>query len=653
MESGRTIVRRPSAQAECCVGIASAFLSMAARTDRLDDTTRCVERNLGMCGIFGVVNGQRAAPIILEGLERLEYRGYDSAGMATVCDGYVDRRRTAGHLSNLRRLIANEPLHGTIGIGHTRWATHGGPTSRNAHPHATDRVAVVHNGIIENYRELRTRLVLAGRPLTSETDTEVLPWLITEGLADGLAPREAVRYALNQIEGSYALGIVFSDRDDLLIAARHQSPLAIGLGADATFIGSDPLALAPHTRHVLFLEDGDIAEISRHGRIAIFDSTAAEVGRPVRELKEDCIHVSKLGFDSFMHKEIHEQPTVAARILSAYDRGEPFAAIPFDLAELSRLTIVACGSSFHAALIAKYWFEGIAGLPVDADIASEFRYRRAPRSPREGVLLISQSGETADTLACLRMVKAHGLPSVALVNVPESSIGREADAVLPLLAGPEVGVASTKAFTAQLIVLALLVLHAARARTGLELSRFAQLHAAVRALPILLERALTIQSEAHYAALATAFGIVPSVLYVGRGTSYALALEGALKLKEIAYIHAEAHAAGELKHGPIALVDDHLPVVAIAPRDELFVKSACNLEEIAARGGKIIALSDPVGCAELADTVAWRIMFPAADPFVLPILAAVPLQLIAYYWALARGADVDRPRNLAKSVTVE
>jgi glucosamine--fructose-6-phosphate aminotransferase (isomerizing) len=354
-----------------------------------------------------------------------------------------------------------------------------------------------------------------------------------------------------------------------------------------------------------------------------------------------------------MHKEIHEQPEVAARILCAYAHGSPFAATPFDFAELARLTIIACGSSFHAALIAKYWFESIAGLPVDADIASEFRYRRAPRSPREAVMFISQSGETADTLACLRLAKAHGLPSIALVNVTESSIAREADAVLPLHAGPEIGVASTKAFTAQLIVLALLVLHAAQARAGLEQSRFAKLCAAVRTLPTLLERALTIQSEAHYAALARAFGAVPSVLYVGRGTSYALALEGALKLKEIAYIHAEAHAAGELKHGPIALVDDRLPVVAIAPRDELFVKSACNIEEIAARGGKIIVLSDSSGCAELAETGAWRIKLPEADPFVTPILAAIPLQLIAYYWALARGADIDRPRNLAKSVTVE
>jgi glutamine---fructose-6-phosphate transaminase (isomerizing) len=603
-----------------------------------------------MCGIFGVIGGTHASRLILAGLASLEYRGYDSAGIATLVGGRIERRRASGRLSNLADLMGREPIGGTAGIGHTRWATHGAPTEANAHPHATARVAVVHNGIIENHHELRNWLIANGRRPTSQTDSEVIPLLIDMLLEQGLPPREAVLGALERLEGSYALAILFSGHEDLMIAARRGSPLVVGLSDNGSFVASDVMALIPHTRRMVYLDDGQIAEISRRGA-SVFDFRGRPVERSPVMVDLDPESASRDGHQHFMHKEIHEQPKVAARIVEAYGARESFARLPFDVARLPRLTIVACGTSYFAGLVAKYWLEDIAGLPVEVDIASEFRYRRRPPAPGGAALFISQSGETADTLACLRMVKQRGIPTVALVNVMSSTMASEADLALPLHAGAELGVASTKAFTAQLTLLAFLAAHAGLKRPGGDAEAAARLLTGLRGLPDLIGRALDL--EGACAGIANRYYPAGTMLYLGRGISYPIALEGALKMKEITYLHAEGYPAGELKHGPIALIDQTCPVVAIAPSDDLFEKTGSNLQEVAARSGRIILIGNAEGIAALATITEDSITLPAADPLITPMVAAIPLQLLAYHTALARGTDVDRPRNLAKSVTVE
>ena len=603
-----------------------------------------------MCGIFGIINATPATKSILAGLACLEYRGYDSAGIATLASGRIDRRRASGRLSNLVSLIEGEPIVGTIGIGHTRWATHGAPTDVNAHPHATERVVVVHNGIIENHNELRNWLIAIGRMPTSQTDSEVIPLLIDMLLEQGLSPRDAVLDTLERLEGSYALAILFAGHDDLMIAARRGSPLVIGLGDNESFVASDVMAVVPHTRRIIHLDDDEIAEITRAGA-SIFDRHGRPVERaPVMvDLDPECASLN--GHRYFMHKEIHEQPKVAERIVKAYSGLESFTRLPFDIERLSRLSIVACGTSYYAGLVAKHWLEGIAGLPVEVDIASEYRYRRRPSVPGEAALFISQSGETADTLACLRMVKQQGMPTLALVNVMSSSMANEADLALPLHAGPELGVASTKAFIAQLMVLAHFACYAGQRRSNGDTEAAARLLNALRGLPDLIGRTLDLEDAC--ASVANRFYVAGIMLYLGRGICHPIALEGALKMKEITYLHAEGYPAGELKHGPIALIDPTCPVVAVAASDDLFEKTASNLHEVAARGGRIILIGNEPGIAALASITEASIALPEADPLIAPVIAAIPLQLLAYHTALARGTDVDRPRNLAKSVTVE
>ncbi len=607
-----------------------------------------------MCGIVGVVGVAEAAPLLLEALRRLEYRGYDSAGIATLVDGRIERRRAAGKLEALARELRAAPLHGTIGIGHTRWATHGRATRTNAHPHVSGGVAVVHNGIIENFLELRAELEAEGRRFETETDTEVVPHLVARHLAAGAEPVEAARQAVRRLEGAFALAMLFAGEDRFLLVARRGSPLAIGYGEGEMYVGSDALALAPLTERIQYLEEGDFAVVDREGA-RILDAEGRAADRPIVRTALSGAMIGKGNHRHFMEKEIFEQPAVLGDTLRAFadpaDHRIVLPELPFALDRVPRLAAIACGTASYACLVGKYWFEGLAGLPVDWDIGSEFRYRSPPLAPEQGGVFVSQSGETADTLAALRYMKARGHPTLAVVNVPESTLAREADTILRTLAGPEIGVASTKAFTTQLATLACLAIGAARARGRLDEEREAAL---TRALDEVPSRVLQIlQRQRIFREIAEELATARDVLYIGRGTSHAVAMEGALKLKEISYIHAEAYAAGELKHGPIALIDETVPVIVVAPRDALFEKIVGNLQEVAARGGRIVLFSDARGCEELAE-FCWRcVALPDCDPFVSPILYAVPVQLLAYYTAVSKGTDVDQPRNLAKSVTVE
>jgi glucosamine--fructose-6-phosphate aminotransferase (isomerizing) len=607
-----------------------------------------------MCGIVGVIGRREAAPLLLEGLRRLEYRGYDSAGIATLVDGRIERRRAAGKLDNLARELAAAPLGGRTGIGHTRWATHGAPTEGNAHPHIAEGVAVVHNGIIENFQELRAELVERGHEFQTQTDTEVIPHLVADQMRRGAGPEQAARLAIARLHGAFALAMLFAGREDLLIGARKGAPLAVGYGEGEMYLGSDALALAPLTERIQYLEEGDIALLGRDGA-RLIDAAGRPVDRPIKQTAFSGAMIGKGNHRHFMEKEIHEQPAVIGDTLRSFadprDHRITLPELPFDLATVPRLAMIACGTASFACLVARYWFERLAGIPVDWEIGSEFRYRDAPLAAGEAGIFVSQSGETADTLAALRHMKAHGHPTLAVVNVPESTLAREADGWLRTLAGPEIGVASTKAFTTQLATLACLAVGAARARGRLEPGREAALTQALDEIPARAHQVL--ETEAQIREIAHDLALARDVLYLGRGAMYPIALEGALKLKEISYIHAEGYAAGELKHGPIALIDDNVPVIVVAPRDDLFEKTASNLQEVVARGGKVVLLSDARGVEELA-RYCWRtVTMPAVEPLVAPILYALPIQLLAYHTAVAKGTDVDQPRNLAKSVTVE
>jgi len=607
-----------------------------------------------MCGIIGAIGKQPVTPLLIDALKRLEYRGYDSAGIATLVDGAIERRRAEGKLVNLERLLRDQPLGGATGIGHTRWATHGVPSTRNAHPHANLRVAVVHNGIIENYLALREELSAAGCRFETETDTEVVVHLLSLALERGMSPAAASQAMLARVEGAFALAILFAGRDDLLIAARRGAPLALGKANGETFLGSDAIALAPLTQDIVYLEEGDWAELTPTG-FTIHDRDGSVVERPARLTAFTGAAIGKGNYRHFMHKEIHEQPAVIGDTLRSYvnplTRDLVLPDIAVDFAKLARLSIVACGTSFYAGLVARYWFERIARIPVDIDIASEYRYRAAPVAPDSLGLFISQSGETADTLAALRHARDQRQMTLSLVNVPGSTMARESGSVIATLAGPEIGVASTKAFTTQLATLACVVLVAARARNAISAAEERRLADALIELPT---RAAEVLNHDHrLREIAEAIHMVRDVLYIGRGTSYPIALEGALKLKEISYIHAEGYAAGELKHGPIALIDDGVPVIAIAPHDALFDKIASNVQEVLARGARLILMSDARGVALLGARAMATVTLPEVDPFVAPILYALPVQLLAYHVAVLKGTDIDQPRNLAKSVTVE
>ena len=607
-----------------------------------------------MCGIIGVLANRPAAPIMLDALKRLEYRGYDSAGLATLVEGRVERRRASGKLSALAALLQALPLPGTTGIGHTRWATHGAATEANAHPHVAGPVAVVHNGIIENFRTLREELTAAGVNFQSDTDTEVVAQLCARLMARGLSPVDAASATLARLEGAFALAFLFEGHDDLMVCARRGSPLAIGYGDDEMFVGSDALALAPLTERVAYLEEGDWAAVTR-SEAHVFNAHGMPVTRPVRTIALNAVLVDKGGHRHFMAKEIYEQPTVAAHVARAYLRsnlsGATGPAGTLDWAAVPRVTLVACGTAHYACAVAKYWFETLARLPAETDIASEFRYRNPPLPKRGITIVVSQSGETADTLAALRHARAEGQTVVAVVNVETSTIAREADLVLPTLAGTEIGVASTKAFIAQLMVLAATVLIAGRARGVLDAAAETRLAGVLAGVPGVLTAALG--CEPALAMLAGKLTQARTILYLGRGAMFPLAMEGALKLKELTYIHAEGYAAGELKHGPIALIDETVPVVVLAPRDALFDKTVSNLQEVMARKGRVALIGDATALAEAANGTWHRVAMPEVDPFAAPIVYAVAVQLIAYHAAVAKGTDVDQPRNLAKSVTVE
>jgi glutamine---fructose-6-phosphate transaminase (isomerizing) len=607
-----------------------------------------------MCGIVGIIGRQPAAPLLLEALKRLEYRGYDSAGIATLVDSRIERRRAEGKLVNLEAMLQQEPLQGVTGIGHTRWATHGPPTRDNAHPHEAGGVAVVHNGIIENFESLRDELIRAGHTFTTQTDTEVVPQLVSACLAQGMGPVPAAEAALARLHGAFALVLLFAGHDDLLVCARRGSPLAIGYGEGEMYVGSDALALALLTDRIQYLEEGDWAVVTPRGA-TIYASDGAEAQRPITQTAFSGALIGKGNYRHFMHKEIHEQPAVLGDTLRAFanpvDHTIMLPDLPIDFAATERLTMVACGTASYACMVARYWFEQLAGLPVDLDIGSEFRYRGVPLVPGSAALFVSQSGETMDTLEAMRCVKAQGLKTIAVVNVPESTLAREAHCHVRTLAGPEIGVASTKAFTTQLATLACLAIAAARARGRLTPEREAALTQALDEVPA--RAAEVLLRDAEYEQIAHQLVHARDVLYLGRGTSFAIALEGALKLKEISYIHAEGYAAGELKHGPIALIDEDVPVIVVAPPDKLFDKTASNLQEVVARGGKVILLSDRRGCDQLAAYVHTPVVLPEVDPFVAPLLYAIPVQLLAYHTAVLKGTDVDQPRNLAKSVTVE
>ncbi|MFL5007737.1 MAG: glutamine--fructose-6-phosphate transaminase (isomerizing) [Microvirga sp.] len=609
-----------------------------------------------MCGIVGILGKTPVALQIVDALKRLEYRGYDSAGVATLEDGgRLERRRAEGKLGNLEVKLSKAPLSGAIGIGHTRWATHGRPNEVNAHPHATEKLAVVHNGIIENFRELKDELRAQGVRFETETDTEVVAQLVTSEMRKGKSPMEAVAATLPRLRGAFALAFLFAGDEDQLIGARHGPPLAVGHGEGEMYLGSDAVALAPFTDEVTYLEDGDWAVLSRKG-VQIRDLDGRPVDRPRQRVPAGTFMAEKGNHRHFMAKEIYEQPEVVGRTLARY---VDFTAgkvvlpdpLPFDFKALKRMSISACGTAYYAGLIAKYWFERLARLPVEIDVASEFRYREPPMEEGQLALFISQSGETADTLASLRYAKAQGQHVVTVVNVQTSTMARESAAIAPTLAGTEVGVASTKAFSCQLTVLLCLAIAAGRARGTLSETEEAELVNALIAVPGLMAEALKLEHQIE--ALNRDLAKARDVLYLGRGTSYPLALEGALKLKEISYIHAEGYAAGEMKHGPIALIDDAVPVIVLAPPDDLFDKTLSNVEEVMARGGRVVMISDRNGVARLENRCAFGIAVPQCAPFVAPLLYAIPIQLLAYHVAVLKGTDVDQPRNLAKSVTVE
>lgn len=608
-----------------------------------------------MCGIVGIVGSAPVANRLVDALKRLEYRGYDSAGIATLEAGDITRRRAEGKLGNLAQKLCFEPLGGQIGIGHTRWATHGAPTEQNAHPHATDRVAVVHNGIIENFRELLADLAKDGYLPQSQTDTEAVALWCSRELVNGADPELAVARTLKKLKGAFALAFLFKGEEGLLIAARHGAPLAIGYGDTEMYLGSDAMALAPFTSRLTYLEDGDWAVVTPSG-VTIRDGTDAIVSREQKLSHASALLVDKGNYRHFMAKEIYEQPETISHTLSHYvDMGAEKVAVretlPFDWADLSRLTISACGTAYLAGAVAKYWFERYARLPVDIDVASEFRYREPPLEKGGLSLFISQSGETADTLAALRYCAGQGQHVASLVNTLESTIARESHVVFPILCGPEIGVASTKALTAQLTALASLAIAAGRARGVLNVEQEAELVRALIHLPAAVSQALN--TEGQIVEIAKRLSRAKDVLYLGRGAMFPIAMEGALKLKEISYIHAEGYAAGELKHGPIALVDEQMPVIVVAPSDELVDKTMSNMQEVAARGGKIILITDAEGAATVGHGIADVILVPKVSSFVAPILACIPVQLLAYHTAVFMGTDVDQPRNLAKSVTVE
>ncbi|MET4208911.1 glutamine--fructose-6-phosphate transaminase (isomerizing) [Bradyrhizobium sp. LA2.1] len=608
-----------------------------------------------MCGIVGILGRTPVAEQLVDSLKRLEYRGYDSAGVATLEGKHLARRRAEGKLKNLEKRLEAEPLKGTTGIGHTRWATHGKPTVNNAHPHATERVAVVHNGIIENFRELREELEKKGTVFHTETDTETVLHLVDDLLTRGNKPVEAVKLTLARLRGAFALGFIFAGDDDLMIGARNGPPLAIGYGDGEMYLGSDAIALGPFTDTISYLEDGDWVVLTRKGA-TVFDKDGHAVQREKIKHAASTSLVDKANYRHFMAKEIHEQPEVVGHTLARYvdmatERVSLPVKLPFDFKSIQRINITACGTASYAGFVAKYWFERFARVPVEVDVASEFRYREAPLRKGDLAIFISQSGETADTLAALRYAKAEGVHTVAVVNVPTSTIARESETVLQTLAGPEIGVASTKAFTCQLMVLANLAIAAGKARGELSDEDETKLVHGLVEIPRLMSDALT--TELQIEKLAREIAKSRDVLYLGRGTSFPLALEGALKLKEISYIHAEGYAAGELKHGPIALIDETMPVVVIAPYDRVFEKTVSNMQEVAARGGRIILMTDAKGAEEATVESLVTIVMPDMAAAFTPMVYAVPVQLLAYHTAVIMGTDVDQPRNLAKSVTVE
>lgn len=607
-----------------------------------------------MCGIIGILGKEAVTSRLIESLKRLEYRGYDSAGIATLVDGKIERRRAQGKIKNLEDVLVAAPLPGLIGIGHTRWATHGAPSERNAHPHATNRVAVVHNGIIENFRTLRAELEAEGRTFDSETDTEVITQLVSRALDLGASPKDAVIEALKRVRGAFAIACLFTGEEDLLVGARQGSPLVVGVGEGEMYLGSDGIAVAPFTNRVIYLEEGDLVVLSRTSH-AVYDVARNPVERPIKSVAASAAAVEKGNYRHYMQKEIHEEPDAAARTIGHYvDPLEERVTLPdfgVDFAQIDQLWIIGCGTAYLAGRVGEYWFEQVAGLSCETDIASEFRYREPVAAGRAAAVFISQSGETADTLEALRLCKRKGWKTIAVVNVPESSIAREADAVLPTLAGPEIGVASTKAFVAQLSALAAISVAAALARKKIDRDEERRLAHLLMETPRLIREALKV--EATIAAAAEEASHARSILYIGRGMAYPIALEAALKLKEISYIHAEGYASGELKHGPIALIDEVTPVFAIAPHDHLFEKTISNVQEIAARKGRVTLFSDALGIEESGDVARHTIEAPKADPFVAPIVYSPLIHLLAYHVAVAKGTDVDQPRNLAKSVTVE
>jgi len=607
-----------------------------------------------MCGIIGIAGKQEVADRLVDGLRRMEYRGYDSAGVCTLFNGALVRRRAEGKLANLVRELAAHPAPGQVGIAHTRWATHGAPTANNAHPHATEHVALVHNGIIENFKPLRDELVSKGRTLESETDSEVVAHLISQEVENGASPQEAVQTVLPRLRGAFALAIAFRDHPELLIGARLGSPLVVGYGEGETYLGSDALALAPLTQRIAYLDEGDWVVITRDGA-QVYDAENTPVTREITTSGASAAAVEKGNYRHFMQKEIFEQPTVVAQTLQSYihqaDNRVALPQIDFDLSAVRRVTIVACGTSFYAGMVAKYWFESFARVPVDIDYASEFRYREPVLEDGGLALFISQSGETADTLAALRYCKAAGQTIAVVVNVPTSSMAREADLLLPTHAGPEIGVASTKAFTCQLAVLAALAAHLAVKKGRMDRAEEQEVVRHLLEAPAALNAAL--DHDEDIAGMAHLIAPARDVLYLGRGPDYPLALEGALKLKEISYIHAEGYASGEMKHGPIALIDEAVPVIVLAPSGPLFEKTVSNMQEVRARGGKIVLISDEQGLEEAGEGCLATIAMPKVHPLIAPLVYAVPVQLLAYHVACAKGTDVDQPRNLAKSVTVE
>jgi glucosamine--fructose-6-phosphate aminotransferase (isomerizing) len=615
-----------------------------------------------MCGIIGIIGREGVAEHLVESLKKLEYRGYDSAGVATIVEGKIKRTRAEGKIKNLEKALLTSPIEGNIGIGHTRWATHGVPTEKNAHPHATEKVAVVHNGIIENYLELRKELEEKGYKFNSDTDTEVIPQLITYYLDSGIDHIEACKLAVRRFHGAYAVAIIFADKPDIMVAARHGSPLVVGFEENEKFIGSDAMALIGLTQNICYLEEGDLAVLTRKD-VEIFDKFGRVVTRKIDKSNLTAITMGKENYRHYMLKEIYEQPSVISDNIHAYFnvRKNEFTLpeLPFDLSTISKITIIACGTSYYAGKVASYWFERIAKVKTDVDIASEFRYRNAILEPNGLAIFISQSGETADTLAALRYAKENGQKVISVVNVIGSSMARESDAVLPIYCGPEIGVASTKAFTTQLMTLGFLMLAVTRAKGSMHEDIIKTSAQALYEVPQLLSYVL--EEDAKIQAISNDISSAKDVIYIGRGVSYPIAMEGALKLKEISYIHAEATAAGELKHGPIALIDETVPVIAIAPFDELFEKTASNIREVAARGGKIILISDRFGIKALEDITSHVIELPAVDcstvsfacQLISPVLYSIPIQLLAYHIAVLKGTDVDQPRNLAKSVTVE